>query len=452
MKRRINNSKPNAKRAGQGARLNTSLKIAELASSLRFADDNTPKGFRSHSPGLPGLPGYPGCDTRTNTNPERVALAGEPIHPAGQPWAMLRNASSVAVRTLAKGGRRAGQAPRLNTNTSNRRGSVLIVVIGLLLVMMLTGIAFFTFASQEHSSAEFYADSAKVFSVTPNADPLFDWALEQLIIGPHDNNKQSVLWPGQNSLVPNMLGLFAANPNDSTQPTVPTDRQPYNGGRGIHIISGSNGQPILDQDFDGGTPGNDNNNALFAINWSPTTGSTMGFGYTSRAQFFNTSWLPARDVGYTYPDINNIYLAHIGNLSIGAAGSPNAGVTITNYIPSFHRPQYLRDPTTGVPFTDWQTNQSGSFAGHDTTARVLRPHPAHLWVDQNGNPVVVPAAGPNNVTRYLQTASVVPGSNPLHTVQPFGGATLLFKTDPNGNGIYGEQGIWSNSFGAGALS
>ncbi len=348
---------------------------------------------------------------------------------------------------LAKGGSRAGQAPRLNTNTSNRRGSVLIVVIGLLLVMMLTGIAFFTFASQEHSSAEFYADSAKVFSVTPNVDPLFDWALEQLIIGPHDNNKQSVLWPGQNSLVPNMLGLFAANPNDFTQPTVPTDRQPYNGGRGIHIIVGSNGQPILDQDFDGGTPGNDNNNALFAINWSPTTGSTMGFGFTSRAQFFsNTSapWLPARDVGYTYPDINNVYLAHIGNLSIGAAGSPNAAGITTNYLPSFHRPQYLRDPTTGVPFTDWQTNQSGSFAGHDTTARVLRPHPAHLWVDQNGNTNT--AIFGSAVTRYLQTVSVVAGSNPAHTVQPF-----VFTTGPSPNGLNGDQGIWSNSFGAGAV-
>jgi len=25
-------------------------------------NENTPKGFHSHSPGLPGLPGYPGLD------------------------------------------------------------------------------------------------------------------------------------------------------------------------------------------------------------------------------------------------------------------------------------------------------------------------------------------------------------------------------------------------------
>ncbi len=49
------------------------------------------------------------------------------------------------------------------------------------------------------------------------------------------------------SLVPNKLGMFAANPNDTynadgtpnaSYPTVPTDRHPYNGGFGINIISG----------------------------------------------------------------------------------------------------------------------------------------------------------------------------------------------------------------------
>src|SRR5262249_6718517 len=155
--------------------------------------------------------------------------------------------------------------------------------------------------------------------------------------------------------------------------------------------------------------------------------------------FFNTSWLPARDVGYTYPDINNVYLAHIANLSVGAANSPNGGGTITNCIPSFHRPQYLRDSTSGAPFTDWPDNQSGSFAGHDTTARVLRPHPGHLWVDQNGNTVTI--AG-TVVKRYLQAAGVVSAT---HTVQPFGGTALHFKTDSNSNGIYGEEGIWSNA-------
>src|SRR5262245_20317906 len=120
---------------------------------------------------------------------------------------------------------------------TDRKGSVLIVVIGLLLALMLVGITFFTFAVQEHSSAEYYADAAKVFGV-PNADALFDFALDQLIIGPAEGNKQSALWPGRYSLVPNMIGMFGpnANPADPLGITSPLDNHPYNG-LGINIIS-----------------------------------------------------------------------------------------------------------------------------------------------------------------------------------------------------------------------
>src|SRR5262245_33226019 len=111
---------------------------------------------------------------------------------------------------------------------TDRAGSVLIVVIGLMLALMLVGITFFTFAVQEHSSAEYYADAAKVFGV-PNSDALFDFALEQLIIGPAESNTQSGLWPGDKSLVPNMLGLFGTNPLDPTGVTSPLDKHPFNG-------------------------------------------------------------------------------------------------------------------------------------------------------------------------------------------------------------------------------
>ena len=92
-----------------------------FAGSSELIDENTPKGFRSASPGLPGVPGYPGYDAQTDINPERVALAGKPNRPIGRnpfrvqasfcaatqgsptkvglPWAALRNAFSVTLRT-----------------------------------------------------------------------------------------------------------------------------------------------------------------------------------------------------------------------------------------------------------------------------------------------------------------------------------------------------------------
>ena len=184
----------------------------------RIHSNNTPKGFSQPRPRLPGTPNTLEWDAQTNVNPERVAArmasrcnppGGTPSGfarrfrcrpkgcpdrrssrrcPAGQPWAALRNAFSVALRLAVSRLRAALQgahfirrstfdvrcstfvsseatetvhpAPRakfgfrisrfrifsreLSTSAHQRQGSVLIVVIGLLLVMMLIGITFFT--------------------------------------------------------------------------------------------------------------------------------------------------------------------------------------------------------------------------------------------------------------------------------------------------------------------
>jgi len=299
-----------------------------------------------------------------------------------------------------------------------RRGSVLLVVIGLLLLLMLIGFAFFTMASQEHSSSEYYADASKGYSVSIP----FDFALEQLIIGPRDNNPQSALYPGKHSLVPNMLGLFVANPVNSSYPTVPSDRHPYNGGFGIHIISGGPaGQPIIDQNFDGVA---DTGNAwLLTLNFSGAAQqSPMGtpaFAGSRTAIFTN---FPALDVGYTYPDINNAFLAYV-------ASEPTGNLVVT---PSFHRPMLLRD--VNGPYVNWQNDASGTST--DTTTRVMRPHPSHVCTADGVTP------------RFLAAFKDVFGSNP-HRIQYFGyvagPSSRAFGVDLNNNGTFGEQGVWGNS-------
>ena len=271
---------------------------------------------------------------------------------------------------------------------ATREGSVLIVVIGMLLLLMLIGFTFFTFSSQEQSSAEYYADAAKVYSP---ADPniLFDWALEQLIIGPHDVNTQSVLWPGKHSLVPNMLGMFTYNQNGgiaSDQPTQPTDRHSYNGGWGINVISGPQGQPYIDQNFDGQ---NDPNNVypLLAINWSPAATGPAGYNNVNNRQGFlqqiANSNIPQIDVGYTYSDINNVFLAHVGYAPQSSLPLNNSNYVAPLFVatPSFHRPQYLRDINSGVPLSNWYNSPA-------TVTQVMRPHPSHVIVGQNGLPLL----------------------------------------------------------------
>lgn len=303
--------------------------------------------------------------------------------------------------------------------TNDRQGSILIVVIGLLLLLMLLGFTFFTFSNQEHSSALYFAESTKVFNVTTNSDALFDFALEQLIIGPWDNNQQSVLWPGKHSLVPNMLGMFNTNKNGQNNPTQPSDRHAFNGGPGIIVgANSSNGAP----QFASGT-------YQWVLNFSPAavgapSQPAPGSGW-SRQFIQNTNNFPAIDVGYTYPDINNVFLAHIGS-------DPSGNLIIT---PSFHRPQYLRQ-ANGAPFNNWYD----ASAPIDTTCRLLRPHPSHVCVFDGVTP------------RFLSAAVTVPSSSPPHVIQYFGypavdtsGNPVPFGLDANKNKVFGESGVWTNS-------
>src|SRR4029078_2563167 len=93
-----------------------------------------------------------------------------------------------------------------------RQGSVLLVVLAMLLLLMLVGFTFVTFSCQEVISAQNSADAATLEGDPPlDPDVLWDYALEQYIIGPKETNYQSVLWPGRYALVPNMLGVFAAH-------------------------------------------------------------------------------------------------------------------------------------------------------------------------------------------------------------------------------------------------
>ncbi len=383
----------------------------------------------------------------------------------------------------------------------DRAGSVLIVVIGLLLLLMLIGLTFFTFANQEHSAAEYYAESYKVYSDSPNADSLFEWGLEQLIIGPHDDNQQSVLWPGRHSLVPNMLGMFGGpnattgnfvgNPNDNPNTktyyaTAPSDRHPNNGGIGVNIVSGHTGSgaslnltgaPVVDQNFDGFDDNLDNlgnfknvnlhlltyTNLSGAAQLSPTGGTWSATIPFSRQTIYNI--FPSIDVGYTYPDINNMYLAHVG---IEPTTAQLTGGLVV--IPSFFRPGLMRNGS-GAPYSNWYNDNSGTAS--DTTTRSLQAHPGHtalawnytLPVPSNTALIQPPVGGPPVfIPRYLTPSSPVTQlgtNNPYtgnpnpHVIQYFGypsvdalGNSAPFAgnaKDVNGNPIPGQMGIYTNS-------
>lgn len=288
---------------------------------------------------------------------------------------------------------------------SNRSGSTLIVVIGLLGLLMLIGFTFFTFAAQENQSAENFALAASATS-DPLIDPnlLWDFGLKQLVQGPDPTTQQkSALYGGsgtvgRHSMLANLIG---------------TDAHPYNG-EGIHIGIDPTvpGKFFVDQNYNGIDDSTETTGLPNLLNPNYSAAATT----TGVAPTVPINPLP--DVDYTYPDINNLFLAYIGD-SIDSNGNPITanGVPVKVIIPSFHRPQYLRDPNNGwKPYANWYNNAA-------TAQKVFRPHPSHVL---NTNT----AASPSTVSRFLSTA--------LGEVQPF-----PFALDYDNDGTSGEQGVWS---------
>ena len=280
----------------------------------------------------------------------------------------------------------------------SRRGSTLLVVIALLAMLSLLGVVFYTFAAQEERSAQYFTE-ASLNEADPglDADVLFNWGLEQLVKGPEDNLYNSALHGKRHSLLPNMFG---------------SDLHPYNG-EGVNVIMDNNGVVVVDQNYTG--TGSSGNQDYLDINLSYAAHG--GAPPTPANQF------PQPDVDYTAPDINNLFLAYDGYVWMPSVMPSGAWRRVV--IPSFLRPQLLRNTSTGVHVNDWYENDGSVTLANETTTRVMRPHPKHVFVAPNG------------------TASATTRFTSSFPFQPL--------TNPGGNAtIHGELGIFTNSFNLGA--
>ncbi|RMG33228.1 MAG: hypothetical protein D6725_16110, partial [Planctomycetota bacterium] len=272
---------------------------------------------------------------------------------------------------------------RVAAAAPGRRGSTIVVVIALMGLLALLGFTFVTFTNQELGAASNFAESTKR-TADPTVDPvdLFDYGLRQLIAG--TDNPNSALYGGRHSLVPNLLGR---------------DLYPHSG-EGVHVVADpTTGDVFVDQDYDG-TP--DGSNVLLEINDSPAAraGNPPGIAF------------PDPDVDYTYPDINNVFLAYRGKSIDGFL------FEFPVIIPSFHRPQYLR--AFGAPIVNWETSTNP-----DTSRLILRPHLSHQYVNPAAGPPFAPL-GP----RYIVNAA---------TAQSLG----LSGPFPLANPTVARHGVWS---------
>lgn len=251
---------------------------------------------------------------------------------------------------------------------TRERGSTLLIVMVLMGMLSLLGVIFYVFAAQERSNAEYYSEASKELEDPGlDADTLFDWALEQIIVGTDARLKNSMLWGSRYSLLSNMVGFSTHRPD----PTM----QPFNG-QGVNVIFDVNtGLLGVDQDRDGTI--------------DPANASLLDFIDSPAAQNLNERQLtngnyPQPDTGSTYPDINSPFLCYVSKVR------DNLGNLHRVVKPSYMVPGVLRPTSTSPTNSIWY---------NDTTvkARVMRAHPGHLYVPPTQSP-----ASP--APRYIATA------------------------------------------------
>ena len=194
-----------------------------------------------------------------------------------------------------------------------RRGSTLLVVIALMGMLSLLGLMFFSFASQEQESSKNYLEAAKaVHNPELDADVYFNWALRQFIRGPETTETQSVLYGSHLSLLANAYGIDA-HPHTGKGLTLRDNRTSDRTNSGARLTA------FVDLDGDGTfTPGadfadwdQDGISDHLEINRSgPANVHIPGGGNPNVAFIHDSKRFPEPDVDYTYPDINNVFLAY----------------------------------------------------------------------------------------------------------------------------------------------
>lgn len=275
------------------------------------------------------------------------------------------------------------QAPGITGRKSTRRrGSTLIVVVGMLGLLLLVGLTYFSFAAQEDQASQYFTEAAKV---TPSDSDPFLFGIEQILMGARAPHYNSALYTGtasgatglgRHSLIGLMLGGDGAPYSGAGQNVTYRDEaitgNPLTPDGLPDAGAGSAFPWGRDDNFDGIPDGEPYINLSAAARGGRVRliPGTTASGIT----------LPQPDVNYTYPDVNNLFLSYSGTVWDDVSARWRRFI-----IPSFHRPQLMRDLNTGAPSTTWST--SSTYA-----TRVLRVHPSHVTTNDPFNGASVSSA------------------------------------------------------------
>lgn len=257
------------------------------------------------------------------------------------------------------------------TEQADRSGSTLMIVLALLSLLAFTGMVFYTMASQEAASADYFSESAKNI-VTVQDDP-FPWALRQLIVGP-DRFQDASMLSRRHSLVSGVVGF---------------DTVPHTG-KGVNIVY-DGGLPVSDQNYDlsGDYPPTGPSGTiqiLDPINFVDAPGAWLGANGANPGQVRDrVARMPEPDVDHTYPDINNVWLGYDGfgirDLGPGAGPVANRYQEVRVTIPSYMRPGLMKSSNANG-FNNNSSPMDADWYDHanhpEYAVRSMRPSVLHV--------------------------------------------------------------------------
>lgn len=295
-------------------------------------------------------------------------------------------------------------------------GAVIIVVLSLMTVLVFLGLFFYNWTNQELANATYHADTNPL-EIDP--DPIFDAVLRQAIIGPRPSEAQSALAGAHYSLLASILGRPVP---DSTNDRLVYQPFPYNGAGATIIADDSDGDGIPDNpaafgiDYDG-DGASDRNQTNFIVNFSR---AAHPGGIPALANDFQPN------AGYTYPDLNSMFLAFDEEVP-----DENTGISTRVVIPSYFRPQLFAeardaDPTTFM--TTLYTDTSGN-----RRFQVLRPHVQHEILNSSGN-----ATGTARFLTPTVGSRSAESGDQNRLINPF-----PFTRDFDNDGVFNEAGVFS---------
>lgn len=388
------------------------------------------------------------------------------------------------------------------TRKNQRRGgAVIIIVLSLMAALAFLGFFFYEFTVLERSTAEQFSEIGSESASAFDPEPQFDDALEQLIVGTRRTHLDSALYGNRYSMLATLIGQinpdglvpydvnshsgsgvqirfddneFSVNsidgnsdgdffdagdtlrlsdgrPDDTLSPTVDgiPDRVQF-------IYGAVPADPELFAFVDDNAVGNNGpNRPVFNYSRAANPDNVDGgvaytrlpFPYRSLGAAPALSTVPdyAPDAGYTYPDINSMFLGYRSEyvkvnqpIALFGPGNPNRVEDREIFIPSFCRPQYFADRRAGNSggFTTIYENGSGNAddLSGDTRALVLRPHAEHARFSSS--------TGQVTGNRFLSTFAVARSGDATRRLRPF-----PFRVDSDNDGNVNERGIFSAGFG-----